>query len=228
MPLDPFYADAIQGFEGFAPSASWDYKQHSNGYGTRAQYPGETIDRDTAEQRFQAELTKAAAQVDAIAPNAPPGARAALVSLTYNAGPGWTGARLGELVRAGDWDAAAQRLQQYNKAGGQTLPGLEKRRAAEAGWFNAPMAGVGQPPQMAQQAPPVAASFPAIAYGGSPNNAPAGLSVAPQSQPQALPQEQPPEMAMQAMQILGGAPRRPPDFKRLMAKFNQARPTSRV
>lgn len=91
-----------------------------------------------------------------------------------------------------------------------------------------PMAGVGQPPQMAQQAPPVAASFPAIAYGGSPNNAPAGFSGAPQSQPQALPQEQPPEMAMQAMQMLGGAPRRPPDFKRLMAKFNQARPTSRA
>ena len=35
MPLDPQYADAIKGFEGYAPQAQWDYKQHSNGYGTK-------------------------------------------------------------------------------------------------------------------------------------------------------------------------------------------------
>ena len=151
MPLDPQYLDAIKKFEGYAPTASWDYKQHSNGYGTRAQYPGETIDRDTAEQRFQAEIAKAAGYVDAIAPNAPPGARAALVSLTYNAGPGWTNAGLGELVKAGNWDAASQRLQEYNKAGGQVLPGLQTRRAAEASWFNAQQAA----PMQQAQAPPM-------------------------------------------------------------------------
>jgi lysozyme len=178
--LESEYLDAIKKFVGFAPTASWDYKQHSNGYGTRALYPGETIDRDTAEQRFQAEIAKAAAAVDAIAPNAPPGARAALTSLTYNAGPGWTNSGLGELVRAGDWTAAAERLQQYNKAGGQVLPGLQSRRSAEAAWFgappqtqrqaaNLPPTGLPIPPQVGPPlnlAPPTQAAQPAQQMAG--------------------------------------------------------------
>src|SRR4051812_1818457 len=124
MPLDPQYADAIKGFEGFAPQAQWDYKQNSNGYGTKAQYPGEVIDRDTAEQRFQAEIAKAQAHVESVAPNAPPGVKAALTSLTYNAGPGWASSGLGDLVRSGDYAGAAERFQQYNKAGGEVNPGL--------------------------------------------------------------------------------------------------------
>lgn len=147
MALDQPYLDAIKGFEGFAPQASWDYKQHSNGYGTKAEYPGEKIDKDTAEQRFQGAIAQAAAHVDAIAPNAPPGARAALVSLTYNAGPGWTTSGLGELVKAGDWQGAAERFQQYNKAGGRVNPGLVKRRGQEAAWFNGPPSNVA--PQVA-------------------------------------------------------------------------------
>jgi GH24 family phage-related lysozyme (muramidase) len=126
------YADAVKRFEGFTPRATWDYKQNSNGYGTRAAYPGEQIDRATAEQRFADEFAKARSHVDSFAPNAPEGVKGALTSLTYNAGPGWSNSGLGRAVQAGDWDGARQHFLQYNKAGGVVNPGLVSRREQEA------------------------------------------------------------------------------------------------
>jgi lysozyme len=189
MPLDPLYIDAIRNSEGFTPQAQWDYKQNSNGYGTRALYPGEVIDKDTAEQRFQTELDKAQAHVETVAPNAPPGVKAALTSLTYNAGPGWSQSGLGDLVRAGDWTGAAERFQQYNKAGGQVNQGLVNRRGKEAAWFNqaptgesipaqaasvppmqiAPMGGAPRPMQTQASAPLDLNSFRQAAYSAPPS-----------------------------------------------------------
>lgn len=137
--LDPKYLDAIKKFEGYSPKSAWDYKQHSSGYGTVAQPGDASIPPDQLkaihEQRYQQEIAKAASYVDNLNPNLPPGARAALVSLTYNAGPGWQKSGLGELVRNNDLAGAAARLQEYNKAGGQVNPGLVARRAKEAAWF---------------------------------------------------------------------------------------------
>lgn len=133
--LDQSYLDAIKGFEGYQPKASWDYKQYTNGYGTKATHSGEVIDRDTAEQRFQSEIGKAAGSVDAAFPQLPTGARAALTSLTYNAGPGWINSGLGNAVRQGDWGNASNLFQQYTNAGGQPSPGLANRRAQEATWL---------------------------------------------------------------------------------------------
>lgn len=147
LPIPPNYIEQIKKFEGFTPKAKWDYKQHSIGYGTRAAHPGEQIDRPTAEQRLIAELSKAANVVNKIAPNAPEGAKAALTSLTFNSGDKWTRSGLGQLVKAGDWQGAQQRLLAYNKAGGQVLPGLAQRRQAEAQWF------AGQPQQAPQGIP---------------------------------------------------------------------------
>lgn len=238
MPLDPQYADAIKGFEGYAPQAQWDYKQNSNGYGTKAQYPGEVIDKDTAEQRFQAEIDKAQAHVESVAPNAPPGVKAALTSLTYNAGPGWASSGLGDLVRAGDWNGAAERFQQYNKAGGQVNPGLVSRRSQEVAWFGAPPVAGPQPPQaapvtQAQSSVPVS-SLTLPAYGFSPNNAPAGISGAPSSQQQAslgMEAPQQPQMAAPDMQHMAppiGAPRRPPDLTQLKALLARSPGLSRA
>jgi lysozyme len=148
------YIDAIKKFEGWTPKAAWDYKQNSVGYGTRATHPGEVIDRAEGERRLATELTKAAGIVDRVAPNAPEGPRAALTSLTYNAGDKWSRSGLGELVRSGDWQGAQQRLMQYNKAGGQTLPGLASRRQQEAQWFNQG-GGAVQQPQMADGSVPL-------------------------------------------------------------------------
>lgn len=135
MPLDPQYLDAIKGFEGYTPRASWDYRQHSVGYGTKARHPGEVIDKDEAERRFQAEMTSARDQVRGLGVPLQPGQEAALASLTYNAGPSWMNAGLGQAVKAGDWNEATKRFVQYNQAGGQALPGLEKRRNQESAWL---------------------------------------------------------------------------------------------
>lgn len=213
--LDPQYLEAIKGFEGYNPRATWDYKQHSSGYGTKAE-PGEVIDRATAEQRFQDAIGQAAAHVDSVNPNLPAGARAALISLTYNAGPGWSQAGLGDLVRSGDLQGAAERFVQYNKAGGEVLPGLVKRRTAEAAWFGAPLAQ-----QPAAQPAPVSPVAP-------PQGAPLSLpQAAPQQQ--AMPQQQAPAFdfsqlqpeQMQAPPILA-PPRKPIDLRALRAAL--ARP----
>jgi lysozyme len=212
--LDPQYIDAIKSIEGYAPTASWDYKQYSSGYGTKAQPGDENIPSDQLknvyEQRFQDELAQAAAHVDSVNPNLPPGPRAALTSLTYNAGPGWSQSGLGDLVRKGDLEGAADRMQQYNKAGGEVNPGLVARRAKEAAWFS----------QSPQTAP--AASQPAM--------------IAPQSQsapifaqaPQAAPQPQQqyarapayvPDTPQQPLNPIFASPRRPVDLSKLRAAF---------
>lgn len=167
--LDSRYLDGIKKHEGFDRKAFWDYKQWTNGYGTRAKFPGEVIDRNTAEQRFREEIAKAAAIVDRHAPNAPPGVRAALTSLTYNAGDKWASSGLGQAVRSGDWNAARDRFLQYNKAGGSVLPALARRRNDEATWFNnttvTPAGGKPQAlPQIASG--PMAPLRPAMNQGG--------------------------------------------------------------
>lgn len=136
--MHSFYLDAIRTFEGYTPKASWDYAQHSNGYGTKALYAGEVIDRVEAERRFRSEVSSARSIVEKTAPDVDEGTKAALTSLTYNAGTAWIDSGLGEAVRRGDLDTAREIFQQYNKAGGEVLPGLVKRRAQEALWIGNP------------------------------------------------------------------------------------------
>jgi GH24 family phage-related lysozyme (muramidase) len=134
-PLSDPYLNAIKGFEGYTEKPTWDVRQWSSGYGTRASGPNDIQSRDVLEQRFQTEIGKAASQVDAAFPQLPIGARAALTSLTYNAGSGWINSGLGNAVRQGDWAGARNAFMQYNRAGGQVLPGLDSRRAQEAAWL---------------------------------------------------------------------------------------------
>lgn len=172
--------DAIKGLEGFRPRAYGDYKQHSIGYGTRANAPDEVITRDEADRRLRDEVLRARGYVDEFAPNLDPGTRAALTSLTYNAGPGWQKSGLGAAVRAGDWDDARSRFLQYTKAGGEDLPGLIDRRKREAAWGfgGAPNPSLGDPegarlaatmgaqPGMDNPASPSFAAGPAMASSG--------------------------------------------------------------
>lgn len=137
--------------EGFAAQAKWDVKQFSNGYGTKAKFDGETISKEEAEQRFQTEFAKATKIVDAVNPNLDPGTRAALSSLTYNAGEAWTHAGLGEKIRAGDLAGAKELFLQYNKADGATSEGLATRRYREAQWFGANDAPAGNGPLVDKQ-----------------------------------------------------------------------------
>lgn len=66
---------------------------------------------------------------------------AALVSFVYNCGVGnLKKSTLLRLVNAGDDAGAAAEFGKWNKAGGKELPGLTKRRAAEAALFATPEA----------------------------------------------------------------------------------------
>lgn len=207
FPLAPEYTDQIKRFEGYSPRAAWDYKQSSSGYGTKAQAGDENLPPDQLraahEQRFNDAITAAAAHVDAVNPNLPPGARAALISLTYNAGGGWANAGLGQMVRDGDLAGAQQRMQEYNKAGGSTLPGLVDRRAQEARWFDQPATGGGQPAAPLAMAPgqPAAAPVPQAATQRPTPTAEAGapLSLAP-------PQQQTGDQQPNTWQFGGGQP----------------------
>lgn len=133
--LNPALVAFVKRQEGYAPRASWDFKQASYGYGTRAPSVGASIDRDTAERELLRELRGAADVVDRFRPDLPNGVRDALIDLTYNAGSKWTTAGLGEAIRAGRYDTARDMLLQYNKAGGSVLPGLARRRAEAASWM---------------------------------------------------------------------------------------------
>lgn len=129
------YIEAIKRFEGFTAKAKWDFAQNTNGYGTKALYPGEVIGKEDAEHRFAAEVAGAKAAVARFAPGLDEGTAAALTSLTFNAGPGWMHSGLGAAVKAGDLEAAKNVFVQYVHAGGQRLPGLEARRASEVQWI---------------------------------------------------------------------------------------------
>lgn len=158
--LDQIYLDRIKQIEGFEPRAKWDYSQYSNGYGTKAKYAGEPIDPQTADSRFQDEMWQATKAVDDRFPNLPAGPRAALASLTYNAGPRWMNGKLGTAVENGDWNQARAEMMQYTRAGGKVLPGLVNRRTEEASWFNNP------PSEANGQSP--AGGIPRGAGGGAP------------------------------------------------------------
>jgi lysozyme len=212
--LDPQYLDAIKGFEGYSSAPAWDYKQNSSGYGTKAQPGDDAIPPDQMkaihEQRYNDEIASAAAQVDKFSPNLPPGARAALTSLTYNAGPGWQQSGLGNLVRNGDLEGAQAKFLEYNKAGGEVNPGLVARRQKEAAWFSG-----GQP--AAQRA---AAAYQAIPAQSAP------MFSQPQQTAQATPEQGGGSLFSQMPAEQGQAPpifyqpRKSPDLSRLKAALS--------
>lgn len=125
----------VKEFEGFNPKAFGDYKQTSIGYGTRAR-PGETtISREDAEARLAEELNKARSHVEKVnrkyGYNFAPNELDALTSFAYNVG------NINQLTADGTRkrDEIAQKILEYNKAGGKPLRGLTRRRQAESTLF---------------------------------------------------------------------------------------------
>lgn len=145
-PITPY----IKKYEGYTSKPSWDYKQWSVGYGTRASGPNDVVDPVEAERRLSGEISKARSAVSAFAPNAPQGVQDALTSLTYNAGPGWQNGGLGKAVQSGDYDTARNLFLQYNKAGGQVNEGLVGRRYNEVSslWDGKGASGDGSLPNL--------------------------------------------------------------------------------
>ena len=133
--IPPEYIAAIKRSEGYSAQAYPDVRQWSIGWGTKARYPGEVIDEKEAELRFRAELSAAAEIVDGINPNLDIGTRAALISLTFNAGSAWVSAGLGDAIRRHELGPAQDLFLLYTKSNGRDLDGLIIRRRQEATWF---------------------------------------------------------------------------------------------
>lgn len=151
------YLDAVRAFEGFAERSTWDYAQQTNGFGTKALYPGEKISVEEANRRFLAEIEEARRFVESQAQGWDEGTKAALTSLTFNAGTRWASSGLGEAVRSFDIDSVRSRFLEYTKAGGEALPGLVRRRLAEVTWIGEGVAQVPEAVARASSSPPPAA-----------------------------------------------------------------------
>lgn len=99
--------------------------------------PGDTITEAQAEDFLRHDLARFEAAVSKlVGENATQGQFDALVSFAYNVGP--EALRTSTLLRlhnAGDYAGAAGQFARWSKAAGKTLPGLVRRRAAEAALY---------------------------------------------------------------------------------------------
>lgn len=132
--------DLVKSFEGFranaykCPAGVWTV-----GYGTTENVqPGDTVTEQEAEEMLMNDLTEAAAAIDDLV-DVPITQRQfdALASLIYNIGrEAFRNSTLLRLLNAGKGghEVGAQFLR-WNRAGGKVLPGLSRRRAAEAVLF---------------------------------------------------------------------------------------------
>ena len=108
------------------------------GYGcTTDVAPGMHITLAQAEQRLIDDLKAAESCVNNLV-RVPltQGEFDALVAWTFNLGCGtFRKSRVLEFLNASNYDEAVEHMKLYNKAGGKVLPGLERRREAEAKLF---------------------------------------------------------------------------------------------
>jgi len=104
--------------------------------GTRVKLDDPPITKETAEEWLISELkSNYLAGVLKASPGliSHPRALGAITDFAYNLGVGrYRGSTLRRRVNEQDWDGAVQEIVQWNKAGGRILPGLVKRRRAEA------------------------------------------------------------------------------------------------
>ena len=129
----------IREFEGFRGTAYLDpVGIPTIGYGfTKGVTLGDTITREAADKRLAHELASYERGVDeATKGKATQAQFDALVSFAYNVGV--AGMKRSSVIKAhnrGDYQAAARAFALWNKAGGRVLPGLTRRRAAEAALY---------------------------------------------------------------------------------------------
>jgi len=134
--------DLIENFEGLRLTAYDDGTGVLTiGFGhTGGVTPGETITEAQAEDFLKSDLQNAEKSVENLVEvDLTPNQFAALVSFAFNLGGGaLAGSTLLRLVNQKDFAGAADQFQYWVMAGGQELPGLVRRRAAEEALFSTP------------------------------------------------------------------------------------------
>jgi len=97
---------------------------------------GMTITQAQADAYLAADLAKFEQAVSTLCPITTDNQFAALVSFAYNLGSGSIkDSTLRRMHNAGDYAGAAGQFGRWDKAAGKVLPGLTKRRAAEAALY---------------------------------------------------------------------------------------------
>lgn len=144
MKMTPEGLDLIRHFEGFRAKAYRDaVGVWTIGYGHTAMAgppqvrPGQVISRDEAAEILASDVAVFSSGVTkAVQAELCDAQFSALVSFAYNVGLGaFRQSGVLRAVNAGDFAAVPRCLSLWVKAGKQTLPGLVKRRAAEAAMF---------------------------------------------------------------------------------------------
>lgn len=108
------------------------------GWGTtgRGVGPDTVWSVEQAQQALDEEMTFAASKAVQLSPrlmHTEDRRLAAIISFIYNCGAGnYRISTLKKRIDAGDWEGAKEEIVKWNKAAGRVLPGLTKRRQAEA------------------------------------------------------------------------------------------------
>ena len=112
------------------PTIGWGMTFYPSG---RAVRMGEAITQAQADADFATILQRFADQVRPLVTGATPLQFGAMVALAYNIGlAGFAKSSVRRLHNAGDHKSAARAFGLWNKQAGKVLPGLTRRRAAEA------------------------------------------------------------------------------------------------
>lgn len=153
----PEAMDLVKTFESFKPTSYYDLDNKKKrgtltvGYGfTKHDIPelreGYSIDKATAEKMLP-DLIKnkyASAVKENVKVPLNDQQYSALSSFAYNVGPtNFASSTLLKKLNAGDYQGAANEFKRWNKADGQTLEGLTRRRAAEEALFKGDVMGLG-------------------------------------------------------------------------------------
>ncbi len=134
----------IRRFEGFranayrCPAGVWTIGYgHTSQAGPPAVTPGMVVGEEEANRILAADVQRFADAVGPLLARAvSPAQFSALVSFAYNVGiPAFRASSVLKAVNAGRFTQVPARLRLWVKGGGKVLPGLERRRAAEAELF---------------------------------------------------------------------------------------------
>lgn len=130
--------DLVKTWEGFRSEAYQDSAGvWTIGYGTtRNVKEGDSCTEQEAEAWLARDLKEAEHYVNRFDLDERQGRFDALVSFTYNLGPGWIqGSGLKRAIDARDWPLVPMEITRWVYAGGKPLLGLARRRVAEAALF---------------------------------------------------------------------------------------------